>query len=130
TKGDRQRVAVASVLAAQPQVLVFDEPTTGLDGEETDRMMRMLMHLNRAGHTVIIITHHLGLVAGSVRRSLVLRDGRILADGPTREVFRTLLAAKGYETLGLEVPPLTRFAARWGDTLLTVNEVRAAMRRI
>ena len=62
TKGERQRVAVASVLAAKPSLLVFDEPTTGLDAKETDRMMEMIRLLNRQGHTIMMITHSMRLV--------------------------------------------------------------------
>jgi energy-coupling factor transport system ATP-binding protein len=129
TKGDRQRVAVASVLAARPRILIFDEPTTGLDAEQTDRMMRMLRRLNQRGHTIVIITHTLSLVAAHAARCTVMRDGRIVADGPTREVFRTLTDPQFSVSAGLEVPSLTRFAARWGHTLLTVDEVRAALRK-
>jgi len=129
TKGDRQRVAVASVLAARPRILIFDEPTTGLDAEQTDRMMRMLRRLNQGGHTIVIITHTLPLVAAHAARCAVMRDGRIVADGQTREVFRTLTDPEFAASVGLEAPPLTRFAARWGHTLLTVDEVRAALRR-
>ena len=129
TKGDRQRVAVASVLAARPRILIFDEPTTGLDAEQTDRMMRMLRRLNQRGHTIVIITHTLSLVAAHAARCAVMRDGRIVADGPTREVFRTLTDPQFAASVGLEAPSLTRCAARWGHTLLTVDEVRAALRK-
>ncbi|MGH7251181.1 MAG: energy-coupling factor transporter ATPase [Nitrospiraceae bacterium] len=129
TKGDRQRIAVASVLAARPRILIFDEPTTGLDAEQTDRMMRMLRRLNQRGHTIVIITHTLSLVAAYASRCAVMRDGRIMADGPTREVFRILTDPQLAASVGLEVPPLTRFAARWGHTLLTVDEVRSALRK-
>lgn len=127
TKGDRQRVAVASVLAARPRTLIFDEPTTGLDAEETDRMMAMLARLHRAGHTIIVVTHALSLVAAHARRCLVLREGAIVADCPTRELFGRLARPEEAATLGLEAPPLTKFAARWGRSLLTVEEVRAAL---
>jgi energy-coupling factor transporter ATP-binding protein EcfA2 len=130
TKGDRQRVAVASVLAARPRILIFDEPTTGLDAEQTDRMMRMLRRLNQRGHTIVIITHTLPLVAAYAPRCAVMRDGRIVADGQTREIFRTLTDPEFAASVGLEVPSLTRFAARWGRTLLTVDEVRSALRRL
>jgi energy-coupling factor transporter ATP-binding protein EcfA2 len=128
TKGERQRVAVASVLAAQPRILIFDEPTTGLDARETDRMMAMIRRLNAEGHTIIMITHALGLVAAYAHRCVVLHDGGIALDGPTREVF-ALLDAERSASLGLAVPPVTRFAARWGVTLLTAAEVRAALRK-
>ena len=129
TKGDRQRTAVASVLAARPRILIFDEPTTGMDAEETERMMRMLRRLNQHGHTILMITHALPLVAAHTHRCVVMREGRIASDGSTREVFRTLLDPDFSASVGLEVPSLTRFAARWGHTLLTVDEVKASLKR-
>ncbi len=129
TKGDRQRVAVASVLAAKPGILIFDEPTTGLDAVESLRMMDMLRRLNREGQTIIMITHALSLVTRYARRSIIMRDGRIHADGPTRKVFEQLSVAEFAEGTGLEVPPLTRFAARWGQTLLTAEEVNMALKK-
>jgi len=127
TKGERQRVAVASVLAAQPRILIFDEPTTGLDARETDRMMQMLLRLNREGHTIIMITHALGLVAAYAHRCVVLDKGHVALDGPTRDVFHALLRDDRAAGLGLVMPPVTRFAARWGVTLLTAAEVREAL---
>jgi energy-coupling factor transport system ATP-binding protein len=87
TKGERQRVAVASVLSAQPQVIILDEPTTGLDYEHQRNMMGMLKDLNRSGHTVIIITHSMWVAAEYAKRTIVLKDGCIISDGPTRLVF-------------------------------------------
>ena len=71
TKGERQRVAVASALATKPEVLIFDEPTTGLDAEETDKMMDMFRCLNGQGHTIIMITHTMRLVAEYALRCVV-----------------------------------------------------------
>ena len=88
TKGERQQVAVASVLAAQPQAIILDEPTTGLDYRHQRSMMEMLRRLNHAGHTVIIITHSTGVAAEYANRTLVMRGGSIVLDGPTRSVFR------------------------------------------
>ena len=129
TKGDRQRVAVASVLAAKPDILIFDEPTTGLDARETQRMMGMLKRLHQEGYTIIIVTHALSLVAAYAHRCLVLRSGRVLADGPTRRVFGELLHPDVAASAGLHVPAVTRFAARWGHTLLTPEEVQQALSR-
>ena len=126
TKGERQRVAVASMLAAQPRILIFDEPTTGLDAEETVRMMRMMRQLNEQGHTVVMITHTMWLAAEYAKRCWLMQQGRLIADGPTREVFSdpSLLKAAS-----LELPSVTRFSQRWGVTLLTVDEVRASFVR-
>ena len=126
SKGERQRVAVASALAMKPEILIFDEPTTGLDAEETDKMMDMFGHLNRQGHTLIMITHTMRLVAEYAFRCVVVGNGQLVADGFTREVFSqpTLL-----ESCSLEIPPLIRFSQRWGQTLLTKDEVKASLRR-
>jgi energy-coupling factor transporter ATP-binding protein EcfA2 len=87
TRGERQRVAVASVLAAQPQVVVLDEPTTGLDYRQQRNMMEMLKRLNQRGHTVMIITHSMWVAAEYSERVIILKDGAVLSDGPTRAVF-------------------------------------------
>lgn len=87
TKGERQRVAVASVLATQPQVVILDEPTTGLDYGHQRSILEMLKHLNKHGHTIIIITHSMWVAAEYADRTIVLKDGHILSDGPTRVVF-------------------------------------------
>lgn len=124
-KGERQRIAVASVLATRPAVLIFDEPTTGLDTDETDRMMAMIRELNRQGHTIVMITHSMRLVAGYARRCLLMHGGRLIADGTPREIFADVGLIR---TSSLEIPPISRFSQRWGHTLLTVEEVKASFR--
>ncbi len=91
--------------------------------------MQTLKRLNQEGHTIIMITHALALVAAYARRCIVMHNGQVLADGPTREVFTRLLDADLAASTGLNVPPITRFAARWGQTLLTVTEVTEALQR-
>ncbi len=122
-KGERQRIAVASVLATRPTVLIFDEPTTGLDPAETDRMMAMIRQLNLQGHTIVMITHSMRLVAGYARRCLLMHGGRIIADGTPREIFADAALIRA---ASLEIPAISRFSQRWGHTLLTVDEVRAS----
>ena len=124
-KGERQRIAVASVLATRPAVLIIDEPTTGLDPDETDRMMAMIRRLNQQGHTIVMITHSMDLVAAYAGRCLLIHSGKILADGTPREVF----AEPGLiQSASLEIPAISRFSQRWGQTLLTVEEVKASCR--
>ena len=123
TKGERQRVAVASILAAKPRILIVDEPTTGLDAEESARMMNMMRTLNQQGHTIIVITHDMGVVASYATRCVLMQRGTILADGPTREIFSDPALVR---SAALSLPSLPRFTQRWGVTLLTVEEVRKA----
>ncbi|HSB07590.1 MAG TPA: energy-coupling factor transporter ATPase [Thermodesulfobacteriota bacterium] len=120
TKGERQQVAVASVLAAQPQAIILDEPTTGLDYRHQQSMMEMLRRLNHAGHTVIIITHSTGVAAEYANRTLVIRGGLIILDGPTRSVFQeeTRLAEAS-----LYPPALVRLSNWLGTQALTVKQM-------
>jgi energy-coupling factor transport system ATP-binding protein len=87
SKGQRQRVAFASLLAMGPEVLVLDEPTTGQDYREGIEIMEMVRELHQAGHTVIFVTHDMELVAQYAKRVIVLARGRILADETCRNVF-------------------------------------------
>ena len=87
TKGERQRVAVASVLAVRPDVLILDEPTTGLDYAEQRSMMALVRRLNEAGSTIIVVTHTMWVVAEYAHRAVVVRDGKVALTGTVREVF-------------------------------------------
>lgn len=120
TKGERQRVAVASVLAAQPQVIILDEPTTGLDDRHQRNTMEILKRLNRNGHTVIIITHCMWVAAEYASRTIVMKDGRILSDGPTRAVFSD--EARLAEA-SLRPPSLVRLSNWLGTKALTVEQM-------
>ncbi|MEM3754420.1 MAG: energy-coupling factor ABC transporter ATP-binding protein, partial [Candidatus Bathyarchaeia archaeon] len=86
-KGERQRIAFASIFAMRPQVFIVDEPTTGQDYQGSENMMKMLKKLNEKGCTIIIITHDMRIVAEYAQRIIVLSNGKILADGPTRAIF-------------------------------------------
>jgi energy-coupling factor transport system ATP-binding protein len=99
-KGARQRIAVASILALRPAILVVDEPTTGQDWAGVEAMMALIDRLNSQGTTIVMVTHDLDLVAAHARRVVVMNDGLIVADGPTADVLRrtALLAGAGVDT--------------------------------
>lgn len=86
-KGQRQRLAVASVLALSPRVLVIDEPTTGQDWLGARAMMSLVQELNQAGHTILMITHDMALVAEHARRTLVFAGGELIADTDPHTLF-------------------------------------------
>jgi energy-coupling factor transport system ATP-binding protein len=124
TKSGRQRVAVASILAVKPDVLILDEPTTGLDFREQLSMMEMVKQLNVNGSTIIFITHHMWVVAEYARRVFVIKDGRLFLEGTTREVFsheRELLEAS------LRPPHFIQLTNRLGKTMLRPEELRACI---
>ena len=133
TKGLRQRVSIASILAMRPQVIIVDEPTTGQDRRQSIEVMNFLRDLwGENGHTVIIITHEMPIVADYARRCVVLSRGRILMDGSTREVFAApdLLAQAQ-----VKPPQITRLAQALsghgvrGD-VLSVDELSTELDRV
>jgi len=126
TKGERQRLAIASVLSADPKVLVLDEPTTGLDYTEQLRVMELLSSLNRDGRAIIIITHTLWLVARYASRAAVMADGKKILEGTSRAVLSR------HEILceaSLIPPEITRFGIEIGFPFLKVGEAVAALER-
>jgi energy-coupling factor transport system ATP-binding protein len=124
-KGQRQRLAVASLLVLEPAVLILDEPTTGLDHREQRHVMALLAALHRRGLTVVVITHSPWVVAEYAERGVVLGEGRVAFDGPLREVFaqEALLAACHFQ-----LPDATRVGRRLGFTPLSVDELLAGVR--
>ena len=85
--GERQRVALAAVLAGEPLALVLDEPTRGLDYLQKDNLVSILRGLRDAGRTVVLATHDVELAAHLADRIVLVGDGDIVADGPAREVM-------------------------------------------
>jgi cobalt transport protein ATP-binding subunit len=111
-RGQRQKLAVASVLAMEPPILVVDEPTTGLDQAGARGILDLLSRWNKEGRTIVAITHDMALVAERIPRTVVVNDGRILADGPTRAVLsNAALLRLAY----LRPPQVTRVAQRLAD---------------
>ncbi len=86
SRGQRQRLALASILVREPRVLVADEPTTGLDYREALRMMELLAGFRRGGGTVVMITHDLELVLRYAQRSVVMAGGAVVLDAATSEL--------------------------------------------
>ena len=112
SRGDRLRVAIAVVLALGPEILIFDEPTTGQDWQGAMAILEICRELNQAGRTIVLVTHHLYLLPGYAKRMIVMKDGRIALDGPLADVFyaRELRAAS-------LAPPQTVSFAGTIDTL-------------
>ncbi len=126
SKGERQRLAVATVLAMEPEVIIVDEPTTGQDAYQSKSIMRLLDELNHEGKTIIVITHNMRLVAEHARRVIVMDDGRIVLDGPVRQVFSNHDVLR---RLGIISPQVTRLSAMLGlkFTALSVRELVESM---
>jgi energy-coupling factor transport system ATP-binding protein len=120
TKGERQRVAVASVLAVRPEVLILDEPTTGLDYAEQRSMMDLVKSLNESGSTIIVVTHTMWVVAEYAHRAAVVRDGRISLRGTVREVFAQ---EDDLKDAYVRPPHIVTLGNTLGATVLSVQEM-------
>ncbi len=86
-KGDRARVVIAAILAMQPEVVIFDEPTTGQDDLGAQAILNVSTKLHRQGKTILVISHHLYLLPAYVRRAVVMGKGSILLDTDIRTAF-------------------------------------------
>lgn len=122
TKGQRQRLAVAGVLALTPRVIILDEPTTGLDHREQVDMLELIRELHGQGHTIVMVTHSMWAAATYAQRLVVLNRGRIVLDGPTREV---LAQEEIMASCRLKPPAVAQLSRRLGFMALTTAEFRA-----
>ena len=120
TKGERQRVAVASVLAVRPEVLILDEPTTGLDYAEQRSMMDLVKNLNEAGSTIIVVTHTMWVVAEYAHRAVVIREGKIALQDTVRNVFAK---EDDLRDAQLRPPHIVSFGNALGYPVLSVEEM-------
>ena len=80
SRGERQRLAIACVIAMRPEIIVLDEPTTGLDGNESRLVMEILKSLQLKGHTIVVITHNRGIADNCADRIISMEKGRIISD--------------------------------------------------
>lgn len=122
-KGQRQRLAVASVLALSPQVLVIDEPTTGQDWLGAQAMMSLVRELNESGNTILMITHDMAMVAEYAKRVLVFAGGHLVGDTSPAGLFgNTELLERGT----LVAPQITSLAAALGcpHVVTTIEQFR------
>jgi energy-coupling factor transport system ATP-binding protein len=107
-KGQKQRIALASVLSLSPEILIVDEPTTGQDPRMAQEIFEILQRLNEAGTTVLIITHQIDYAAAYAKRAIVLGEGRIKYDGSIDEL---LMEKDLMQASSLEMPETTKLAA-------------------
>ena len=124
--GEKQRVAVASVLTMQPSILVLDEPTTGQDFKRAKEIMDLAVRLHEEGQTIIVITHDMNLAAEYCDRMIIMAGGHIILDAPTREAFRSQEALR---TSSLRPPQVTQLGQALGypGAWLTVDEAFSSL---
>ena len=107
SRGERQRIALASVLVCRPQLVILDEPTTGLDYRECTAIMDYLTRLNREeGLTVLMVSHDMELVCQYAGRVLVLTGGQLIGDGETHRMMKDQALLGRAHVLPAQIPAL------------------------
>ncbi len=107
--GERKRVALASVLAWDPQVLVLDEPTIGQDHQQKENLRQFIMQLQTQGKTIVIVTHDVEFVAECNPRVVLMREGKIVADGEGKDM---LTNPQALEQSSIVLPQIAQLFAR------------------
>ena len=133
--GQMRRVAIAGVLAMEPQTLVLDEPCAGLDPKGREEILGLISDLHReSGATIVMVSHSMDDVAALAERVIVMNHGRVAMDGVPREIF-----SRGEElrAIGLDVPQAVELAQKLREKgfdvpegIYKIEEVRAAVEAI
>lgn len=136
--GQMRRVAIAGVLAMNPQILILDEPTAGLDTQATNDLLKLIKDLNRKGTTIIMVTHQMEQVAYYANHVIAMSNGQIVADTTPQQLFSD---AQRLNKLSLTLPvsvEVAQFLSNNGVTLkntepltldMLADEIAEAMRR-
>ena len=111
-KGQKQRLALASVLTLKPRILVIDEPTTGQDPEMIDDIFRIIKRLNELGTTILLITHRIDYAALFARRAIVLQYGRVSYDGHMRNLLENTSLMRENS---LDLPEITKLSSHFRE---------------
>ena len=107
--GERKRVALASVLAWDPDVLVLDEPTIGQDYGQKERLRHFLLQLRTQGKTVVIVTHDVEFVAESQPQIILMAGGNVITEGTTKQI---MMDTKSLEHCSVAQPEITRLFSK------------------
>ena len=105
--GEKRKVAIAGILAIDPDILIFDEPTAGFDPQSSKDLMNLITEFHKNGKTIIIITHDMDLVNTYTKRVVMLERGQVTFDGTPNELFSHI---KGYDRL--DTPSVIKVAEK------------------
>ena len=120
--GQKRKVAIAGILASQPDVLIFDEPTVGLDPQGREELLYLLKKIQRDTHkTIIMVTHDMNIVAKHSTRTIVINNGNIVFDDKPAVLFNNKEMLKN---MHLDLPYISRIAEQLKNKgLVTYNSI-------
>lgn len=118
--GQKRRVAIAGVLVMQPNILILDEPTAGLDPKGRDEIFKVISELHKvSGNTVILVSHSMEDIARLVSRVIVMNKGSVEMDGATKDIFKNI---DRLEQIGLAAPQITYLMKRLKSIIPGIDE--------
>ena len=120
SRGERQKLALVSLIAVSPEVLILDEPTTGLDYRECMSIMGDIKKLNDEGVTVLMVCHDMEIVLDFAGSVIAMANGRVVKRGSTHDVFRDELAMSAANVLPAQIPEL---AVRMGGDFYDIDHI-------
>jgi len=126
--GEMRRIAIASVLAIDPEVVILDEPTANLDPKNRNVILKLIQELHQKHKkTIILVSHNMELIAELAQRVLVMEKGKIILDDKPRNIFR--FYAEKIESIGMSLPQVTNIVRKLNEMgkpvsidILTVEE--------
>jgi energy-coupling factor transport system ATP-binding protein len=129
--GKQKLLTVASIISMRPEVYCLDEPTTGQDHRGRWKVAELIRKLNESGATVIVITHDMRFVAEVVKRVILMADGNVLADLPTKEMFKRTDLLRSAQ---IRPPQITQLAQSLSSfeipqNITTISEMADALRQ-
>ncbi len=114
--GEKRRVAIAGILAIEPDILVLDEPTAGLDLKGSNEIMSLLQEMHKNGTTIILVTHDMDLVMKYCSDVFVLNHGKLIFNGTPSELFEN-----ASDEMAIEIPPLYVLAKKLVDSGISLD---------
>ena len=119
--GERRKVAIAGILAIDPEIIIFDEPTVGFDPSSAKELMNLVVELHKQGKTIVVITHDMDLVRRYAQKVLLLEKGKLVFEGTPSELFTF---TQNYDRL--EIPQVIRLAMKLKEkgADIDVNSIR------
>ena len=102
--GEKRKVALAGILAIEPEILILDEPTAGLDPKSSQEVLNLIANLHKQGKTIVIITHDMDLLFKYCEHVILLKDGEVAFDGEPNKLF-----SGDIDNLSIDVPKIYQF---------------------
>ena len=114
--GEKRKVAIAGILAIDPDILIFDEPTVGFDPQSSKELMQLITDFHKQGKTIIVITHDMDLVNAYAQKVFLLEKGELVFEGTPSELFDFI---QGYDRL--DIPSIVKVAKKLQTKGMDIN---------